>query len=56
MDLIETKIKMSNIDRVDRSSFGGLDYVTNLVDNYNSGVLITWRPDYFQVLMVASCA
>lgn len=54
--LLETKIKKNKIDMVTEKMFGGWINVTNLEEHYNGRIVVTWRPNYYNVSIVCKTA
>ncbi|XP_059306501.1 uncharacterized protein LOC132057943 [Lycium ferocissimum] len=53
---VETKIKENIIEQVASRLFSDWGLITNLDQHLNERVLITWRPDYFEVTLKSSTA
>lgn len=49
--LLETKIKSNKIEKISKSMFNGWKFITNLEMHYNGRIWLTWRSDYFQVIL-----
>lgn len=50
--LLKTKIKRNKIDMITGKMFGGWRNVTNLEKYYNGRIVVTWRPDYYNMVVV----
>ncbi|XP_075104495.1 uncharacterized protein LOC142178570 [Nicotiana tabacum] len=56
VNLLETKVKTGNMEKVINNMFGGWKYITNLDHHYNGRVVVAWRPDYYQVKYISGTA
>ncbi|XP_070021784.1 uncharacterized protein [Nicotiana sylvestris] len=54
--LLETKIKSNRIEKLANNMFVGWKYLTNLEYHYNGRIWITWRPDYYKVILMSMLA
>lgn len=54
--LVETKIKVGNIQETARTMFGGWEYITNLQYHYNGRIWLSGRPDIYHVVELSGNA